>query len=257
MDSVLVNPAALARGLAQTLPGETVTVFENTPVLRADFGQQVTLNTVSGRVIADNIILATNVFTSSFGFLKSRLLPFFLTASLTRPLSDDEFSLIGRAKDWGLISGHRMGATVRLTDDRRIFIRNTADCRFTPHQKAGELDHFRRIHEDGIARRFPMLPGLKIEHTWGGFVCMTRNRTTAFGQLSRNVFTSTAYNGSGVSKASLFGKLLADKIAGAGSSELTAAEEMAPPKWMPPRPILDLGVQAAVLSTRRHLGKDG
>ena len=46
---------------------------------------------------------------------------------MTRPLTDQEFDLIGKPKEWGVLPVRPMGATVRMTKDRRILIRNTAD----------------------------------------------------------------------------------------------------------------------------------
>ena len=46
---------------------------------------------------------------------------------MTRPLNDQEFKSIGEPKEWGVLPIKPMGATVRLTKDKRILIRNTAE----------------------------------------------------------------------------------------------------------------------------------
>ena len=46
---------------------------------------------------------------------------------MTKPLTDKEFYLIGSPKEWGVLPVRPMGATVRLTNNRRILIRNTAE----------------------------------------------------------------------------------------------------------------------------------
>jgi hypothetical protein len=46
---------------------------------------------------------------------------------MTRPLSDEEFKSIGEPKEWGVLPVRPMGATIRMTKDRRILIRNTAE----------------------------------------------------------------------------------------------------------------------------------
>ena len=61
------------------------------------------------------------IFKSNYNF------PITLTASMTRPLTVDEFKSMGEPKEWGVLSVKPMGATVRMTKDRRILIRNTAE----------------------------------------------------------------------------------------------------------------------------------
>ena len=61
--------------------------------------------------------------------LKKMTFPITLTASMTRPLNDKEFKSIGEPKEWGVLPIRPMGATVRMTKDRRILIRNTAELR--------------------------------------------------------------------------------------------------------------------------------
>ena len=53
--------------------------------------------------------------------------PITLTASMTRQLTDDEFKSIGQPKEWGVLPVRPLGATIRMTKDRRILIRNTAE----------------------------------------------------------------------------------------------------------------------------------
>jgi len=255
-ECVLIQPAALARGLARTLPANTVSVHENSPVKSIDYGARIRIACAQGTVTADNLFLATNAFTKGFGFLKSRIMPFFLTGSLTRPLGDAEYVALGNVEDWGIISAHPMGATVRLTHDRRILVRNTAEFRSNPVQVPGELRRYRAIHDEALRRRFPMLPDLEFEHTWGGFMCMTQNKTTMFGQLADNIHASIADNASGITRGTTYGRLLADRFVGATSDELSTAEAMSKPSWIPPRPFLDIGIHMTVAKMRRSLGQD-
>ena len=60
-----------------------------------------------------------------FGFLRNRLLPVMTFASWTRPLTDAEMSAVGIQADWGLTPADHAGTTVRMTQDRRLIIRNT------------------------------------------------------------------------------------------------------------------------------------
>ena len=73
------------------------------------------------------IIFATNGFLKSLGIKSNYNFPITLTASMTRSLTEEEFRSIGQPKEWGVLPVRPMGATIRMTKDRRILIRNTAE----------------------------------------------------------------------------------------------------------------------------------
>ena len=66
-------------------------------------------------------------FLKSLGIKTNYNFPITLTASMTRSLTDKEFKSIGEPKEWGVLPVRPMGATIRMTKDRRILIRNTAE----------------------------------------------------------------------------------------------------------------------------------
>ncbi|MGY2074205.1 FAD-dependent oxidoreductase, partial [Pseudomonas reactans] len=68
--TALVQPAALVKGLADTLPAN-VTLYENTPITEVEYGDKTVLIHKGGRIIADKLVLTNNAFAMSFGFLKS------------------------------------------------------------------------------------------------------------------------------------------------------------------------------------------
>ena len=113
---ILINPAALTRGLAQNLPGN-VTLFEHSPVIEADHRPDVvTLKTPKGQIRAPKMILASNGYAPGFGFFSGKLLPFAAHASLTRPLDDEEHASLGSIGEWGLTPANAFaGITMRYT----------------------------------------------------------------------------------------------------------------------------------------------
>ena len=72
------------------------------------------------KIITNKIIFCTNGFLRLLNIKKNYSFPITLTASMTRPLSDDEFKSIGSPKEWGVLPIRPMGATITLTKDRRI-----------------------------------------------------------------------------------------------------------------------------------------
>ncbi len=254
-DCVLVQPAALARGLAEALP-ENVIVYEDCPVTAIDHGAPHRLTCPSGSVRTSHLLVCANAFLPSLGLLRNRLAPLVLTASLTRPLSVAEHQAIGSPSDWGVLSEHPMGATVRFTLDRRIMIRNTAEYSGRLYMDEGEIADCRRIHERALRARFPDLDSVDFVHSWAGAIAVSRNGSTYFGRPADKVYASAGYNGSGVARGTALGALLADLAVGATSDRLDDALSLPMPALNPPRPFLDFGVRWALWRKSRGLGRD-
>lgn len=240
----LMNPAALTRGLADTMPAN-VTVHEHTPVTEARFENGVELTTPQGSLRAPTAILAVNGFASQFGFMRRALMVFSLDASLTCPLSADERRALGGLDDWGLTPANSYaGVTMRYTQDYRILIRQR--FRFAPNFRRDQDDvaKIRAGHQQAFRRRFPMLPNVSLEHTWRGFVCMSRNHAPGFGRLGPHVFGAVCQNAVGVTRGTISGMLAADLACGIENPLIEDMENQGTPNNLPPRPFLDLGVQA-------------
>ena len=105
-----------------------VQLFENSFLTRwKKINGKIHCQFEKGSINTKKIIFATNGFLRSLGIKKKYIFPLTLTASLTRKLSNDEYKLIGEPKEWGVLPVKPMGATIRMTNDKRILIRNTAE----------------------------------------------------------------------------------------------------------------------------------
>ena len=130
---ILLHPGKLVRAMIDTLP-ENVNLYENSSLL--DWKKKndaVICKFKNGSIKTKKIIFATNGFLKSLGIKSNYNFPITLTASMTRSLSDEEFISLGEPKEWGVLPVRPMGATIRMTKDRRILIRNTAEV-FNPYQ---------------------------------------------------------------------------------------------------------------------------
>ena len=78
------------------------------------------LSTPEGQISCEKLIVAMNGFMVNCGVKPNRSFSLTLTASMTRPVTAKEDEAIGRTESWGFLSAQSMGATVRLTNDRRI-----------------------------------------------------------------------------------------------------------------------------------------
>jgi len=247
--AAMMQPAALVRGLAATLPGN-VELFEESPVRALQRGATFALDAGAGSVVADRLILAANGFTPALGFLRRRIFPTFTFASLTCVLTAAEQAALGGEPEWGLVPEERMGSTVRRTRDQRLLIRNTVHYRADLEISTDYRRAVREIHHHAFQMRFPMLPTVDFEYTWGGVMGLTFNGAHFFGKLDDNLFAAAAYNGVGVALGSISGKLLADLAVGAPSALLDDMLALPGPTWIPPEPLLGVGVRTTLARLR-------
>lgn len=240
----LVNPAALSRGLADTLPSN-VTLYEATPVIRFEPGAPSRLVTPEGEVKARQVVIAVNGFADRFGYFKHRLLSFAAHASLTRPLTPSEIAKLKGKARWGLTPANAFaGITMRRTADNRILVRQNVS--FRPDLRAGDEERARVAvhHKRLFDQRFPELSDVTIAHTWTGYICLSRNGAPGFGEVAPGVWASVCQNAVGMTKGTIGGLLLADKAVGARNPLIEDIEAVSGPAWIPPRPALDIGVRA-------------
>lgn len=254
-DGALLQPAALVRGLADSLPNN-VSLYESSPILKMSYGIQTALQLPEGRVIADKVILATNYEAPKLGFLNRYLIGSTLSGSFTRVLNSEEMASLGQLHQWGILSLHGGGATVRLTADSRICLRNTAEYHGARLLSEQQMIERQPIHREAFKRRFPQLEHVPFEFVWSGVEGISRNGTNFFGQQRDNVYFAGGYNGSGVSRGTAFGAALADYANGGQSALITDCLNSTPATWLPPRPFLDIGAAFTVRSRFKGVGLD-
>lgn len=244
---VLVQPAALVRGLGATLP-ENVRLFEDTPVREIRLGRAHELVTDRGRITAPRLILANNAYAAQLGGLglKGRILPVYTYGSLTRQLSREELTTLGGEESWGLIPADPMGTTVRRMSSGRICIRNAFTYNPRVAASAGHLKQALAAHRRSFERRFPMLSGVELEYTWGGALCVSRNGGTPFGELAPGVFSAVCQNGLGLTRGTIAGKLIAEHALGEESELLDIMLDQPKPVANPPEPLLGIGVRSTL-----------
>ncbi|WP_434136981.1 FAD-binding oxidoreductase (plasmid) [Pseudomonas luteola] len=253
--TALIQPSALVKGLADTLP-KNVTLYENTPITEVDFGDRVTLRHAGGTLITDKLVLTNNAFGMSFGFLKGRMLPIFTYASITRPLNEAEQQLLGGKPYWGVIPADPFGTTVRRTPDNRLLIRNSFSFNPDGGSNAKHVKRFVSRHQASFAQRFPMLPDVGFEYTWGGSLAISRNHSGHFGQLAPNVYGALCCNGLGITRGTSTGKLLADWLAGERSELIDFLLDAPAPLANPPQPFLSMGVNLNIAWGQYRAGKE-
>ncbi len=254
-ENILMQPAALVRGLAATMP-ENVTVYEDSPVEAFDKGPTKTLTTAHGSLKTPHVILATNGWTPAFGYFTNHFIVIFTYASLTRPLTEAEQADLGGEGDWGVIPATMGGTTMRYTQDKRLLIRKgvryTPDCYSHDAQRRGVY----RGHIKTFRERFPMLPDVTFEHSWGGAMCMTRNHAPKFGVLDDGVWSAVCQNGVGAAKGTIQGRAVAELAVGEDSEIVSDMLKFDEPVRLPPRWLTGIGARLEIAKAELFAGRD-
>jgi glycine/D-amino acid oxidase-like deaminating enzyme len=253
--TMLVQPAALVKGLADTLPAN-VTLYEHTPITAVEYGAKTVLTHANGRIVADKVLLTNNAFAMQFGFLQGRMLPIFTYGSLTRELTPEEQARLGGKEFWGVIPADPAGTTLRRTHDNRILVRNSFSYNPDGSSHQHYLRRFVHRHRASFENRFPMLPDVTFDYTWGGALAISRNHQSQFGELAPNVYGTLCCNGLGVTAGTARGKLLADWLAGERSEVIDFLLASAGPSWNPPAPFLDVGVRLNLAWAQYRAGRE-
>jgi len=212
--TVLMNPAALVRGLADSLP-TSIRLFEHSPVIEAQLhGAAPWVRTPQGRIRAGGVILAVNAFSQAFGVHRQYQVPVVLFAGLTPELDDAQLARLGSETEWGITPAHGVvGASLRLTG-RRLMMRQgfgyAPALRATPAQRT----YARRMNLRLLRQRFPQLGDVAFAHFWEGYLAVSRNSAPAFGQIGERAWAVSCCNGSGIVRHTAAGLLIADVATG-------------------------------------------
>jgi glycine/D-amino acid oxidase-like deaminating enzyme len=243
--NVFVQPAALIRGLADSLPAN-VYLLENEPVVALDGSGLFRVQTVRGTFQAERVILANNAFAKALGILRDRIIAIYTYAGMTPQLPEEELQKLGQNEEWGLIPANRLGTTLRRTQDGRFMVRSAYS-----YEREQALEQTKALLTDCYKRRYPNMASHEFEYLWGGTTALTRNGATFFGLVRPGLYASLGCNGAGVLKGSVYGKLLGEMAVGSQSPLLSDVLSLERPTWLPPEPFRRIGV----VSTIRYQAK--
>ncbi len=247
---ILLHPGKLVRGMIDALP-INVFLYENSYLINwKKSNGEINCKFKNGSIKTKKIIFATNGFLKSLGIKPNYNFPITLTASMTRTLNDEEFKSICEPREWGVLPVRPMGATIRMTKDRRILIRNTAELNNPFKMSKSDLKKRSINHKIGIKKRFPQLPHDIIQSSWSGVVSRSRNSSQIFEKIDDNIFVAGCYNGSGIGVGTLFGEQIAIKASNQQTKEIEIIEARNKPTWLPPQPFLYMGVKTRLIYER-------
>jgi glycine/D-amino acid oxidase-like deaminating enzyme len=254
-----IQPARLARGLAEAVERRGGTIYEQTRVTDFTTGARPSLITNRGTVNAKVIVLAGEAYLSQLPKTRRAIIPITSRIVITEPLSDEIWNEIGW-KDRDVVGGFGLlGGYLNHTADRRLMF--GAYRGFYPyHSKITDaIDRDEKVFKHArhaALTWFPMLKGVRFTHSWGGVLGMPRDHmpTMSFNR-STGVATGRGYTGEGVGTANLSGRVLADLITETDSdlTNLPMTSHQSP-EWEP-EPFRWAGVNFVFKSRLRYLRK--
>ncbi|MDP3768162.1 MAG: FAD-dependent oxidoreductase, partial [Dehalococcoidia bacterium] len=144
-NALLVDPAALARGLKDAAQRRGVRIFEQTHVdaIEGRAGR-VEARTPSGTVTAQRGLIATNAYAHSIPALRKYLFTIYAYITLTEPLSDEQWARVGWERRMGIEDKRIMPHFHRPTADGRI-LWGGRDALFSPEGPNPARDRDDRI----------------------------------------------------------------------------------------------------------------
>jgi glycine/D-amino acid oxidase-like deaminating enzyme len=242
-----VDPARLARGLAEVVERLGVPVYEATRVTRIRPGR---VETGRGPVRAEVVVRATEGWTPTLPGSRREVIPLYSLMLATEPLPAEVWEEIGWDGGETLLNGAHLGMYAQRTRDGRIACgRRGAPYHLGSRVRAG-YDRDDRVHARLRAVLGELLPAAAdagVTHRWGGPIGISRDWTASVGlDRATGLAWAGGYVGDGVALANLAGRTLADLIAGRDSprTRLPWVQHRSRP-WEP-EPLRWLGVNAGL-----------
>lgn len=204
-ESGQVHPLRYLFGLAAAAEAAGAALYERTAVWDVD---GTVVRTPGGAITADRVVFCGNAYLAGLQpRLRSKVMPVASFVAVTEPLDE---TLAGQLfpKDVAVADCNTALDYFRLTHDRRLlFGAGASYSASTPP----ELDAWMRRR---IARVFPELSDVRIDHVWGGMIGITVNRIPDIGRQSDVLFHAQGFSGQGVVLTGLAGKVIAEALCG-------------------------------------------
>jgi glycine/D-amino acid oxidase-like deaminating enzyme len=248
-----IQPALLARGLAEAVERRGVTIHEQTEVIdivAGAAGRSPLVRTTSGTITAEVVVRAVEAWTPTLPGERRTLVPVYSLMVATEPLSDAFWDQAGLATRATFTDYRHMIIYGQRTADNRIaFGGRGAPYHFGSNVRPS-FDGTPAVHKllrQTLVELFPALEPSQFTHAWGGPLGIPRDWHSSVGfDRHRGVAWAGGYVGDGVSTTNLAGRTLADLITGADTdlTHLPWVNHRSRP-WEP-EPLRWLGVNAGL-----------
>jgi glycine/D-amino acid oxidase-like deaminating enzyme len=211
--SASIQPARLARGLADVVERLGVAIYERTPALAVTRGA---VTTPVGRVTADVVVQATEAFTAGFEGRQRDIAPIYTFVVATDRLPQAFWDEVGwRGRETFMDGRRAIFYAMRTREDRIVM----GGLHYPYHYGSGLEERFEYSErafgalQRMLLRTFPALRGVTITHRWGGPVGCPRDFVSSVGlERASGLAWAGGYVGDGVATSNLAGRTLRDLI---------------------------------------------
>ena len=214
-DGVGVHPLKFTFGLMRKARALGVKVHTASPVQAwKTVGGIHHLQTPGGVVRAKRVAVCTGGYTGQAlnPLLKNKLLPILSNSVTTRVLTAAEIAACNFRSHTFMTDTRTLRFYYRLLPDNRLQLGSRSSITGADAADPGHL----KLLTDAIARKFPPLAGIQIEHSWWGWVDVSHDMMPRITRPdpAQTVWHALGYGGNGVSFSTWAGKRLAQRVAG-------------------------------------------
>jgi glycine/D-amino acid oxidase-like deaminating enzyme len=243
-----LDPARLARGLAEAVERAGVPIYESTPVTRIRPGR---VDTPAGPVRAEVVVRATEGWTATLPGTRRAVVPLYSLMLATEPLPAAVWDQVGWSGGETVAAGGHLFTYAQRTRDGRIALGGRgAPYHFGSSIRPG-YDTDEQVHARlgaALGQLLPPAAGAPISHRWGGPLAVPRDWTASVGlDRAAGLAWAGGYIGDGVAAANLAGRTLADLIRGVDSNLVRLPWVQHRSRPWEPEPVRWLGINAVRL----------
>ena len=203
-----IHPLNLALGEATAIESLGGIIYENSPAIRVERGEQPVVHTPDGSIRARFVVVAGNAYLGGLiPELAAKSMPCGTQVIATEPL-DEELARSLLPQDYCVEDCNYLLDYYRLSADKRLIYgggvvygaRDPADVTSIIRPK--------------MLKTFPQLANVKVDYAWTGNFLLTLSRLPQVGRLGSNISYSQGCSGHGVTYPHVAGKVIAEALSG-------------------------------------------
>jgi len=203
-----INPMGYVRGLARAAmaAGAGISIGVTAQKLTR-IGDRWVIETDRGQVSARFVVLGTNAYTDTlWPGLKQTFTMIHYFQAATEPLGAQGESILSERQ--GVWDTGRIMFSMRRDAFGRLIVGSMGRV------IGGDKGLSRRWARQRIRAIFPELVDIEFEKFWHGQIAMTPDHLPRIFRLADGLYTPIGYNGRGITPGTMFGKAMADLVAG-------------------------------------------
>ncbi len=241
-----LQPALLARGLAEVVERLGVALYERTTATSLTSGR---VTTDRGSVKAPLIVRATEGYTPAFNGMGRSLVPLYSLMVATQPLPREVWDEIGWQRRVTLTDGRHLLIYAQRTADGRIALGGRGAPYHFGSAVKPEFEWRPDVYADlrsVVHTLFPATRDYDITHEWGGPLGVPRDWYSSVGfDRDSGLAWAGGYVGDGVSTANLAGRTLSDLLLGRDTEIVRLPWVNHRSRRWPPEPLRWIGINLA------------